>query len=105
MHERSVGAGVDLGGQVAQRGVETMVEADLDPPPRLLGGLRAATRLGLVPSAAGFSTRTWLPASSARCASGDELIVRGRHHDHVRTRGSAARRSRRMLARRARPTS
>ena len=46
MHQRSVDAGVNLGGQVAQRGVKAMVEADLDAPPCLLGGLKQRLYLG-----------------------------------------------------------
>ncbi len=54
----------------AQRGVKAVVEADLDAPPGPLVRRRAAPRPAPCPAPPGFSTRTWLPASSARCASG-----------------------------------
>jgi len=46
MHERPVCAGVNLGGQIAERGVESMIEADLDPAPGLLRALDQRVDLG-----------------------------------------------------------
>src|SRR5215472_3211318 len=84
MHQRSVGARVDLGCQVVQGGVKAMVEPDLDPPPRALGSLAEGVdlpgaerrRLLYEDMAAGLQR----PMGQRR-----ELIMGGGHHDHVRT--------------------
>jgi hypothetical protein len=45
VHQGPVIAGVHLAGQVPEGGVESVVEADLDPPPRALGSLSKCLHL------------------------------------------------------------